>query len=159
MAASTAAQLIQAIVPTLDTSAYADNDVMFNSVEIPRVMFAPGRAAELISITGLDKADQGVDFDLLFSQTALTLGTINAAVDATDAVLLAAGILGHVSILGASGHYIDLINSQAICWRGDPLMLEAATGSQSIFVSGIIRSGTPTYAADSLSLNFGVRRH
>lgn len=158
MAASLAAQLVP-FVPVLDTSAYADNDVMFNSVEVSGVFLANGRCVELISISGLDKADQGVDFDLIFTQTAITLGTINAAVDATDAVILAAGYLGHVSILAASGHYVDFINSQGICRTVDPLLLEAATGSNKLYVSGIIRSGTPTYAADSLSLNLGVRRH
>lgn len=160
MAASTAAQLIQSIVPTLDTSAYAQNDVLFNSVEIGNVLYAPGRCAELISITMVDSADQLTsDIDLVFTQNSLTLGTLNAAVSAADSAIAAAGYLGHV-LLDASAHAIDLVNGGAYLWTGDPIMLEGATGSKSIYMAGILRSGTtPTYAADSLTFAFGVRRH
>lgn len=158
MAASTAAQLIQSVTPTLDTSAYADNDVLFNSVEIQNVLYAPGRAAELISISAHDLSDQAVDFDLIFTQNALTLGTINAAVSAADSAITAAGFLGHVS-LTASANAIDLINGHAYTWAGSPIMLEGATGSKSIHMSGVLRSGTPTFAAAGLVFAIGVRRH
>lgn len=158
MAASVAAQLLTGITPTLDTSIYADGDVLFNSVEIPNVGFANGRCAELISITGHDLSDQGVAMDLVFTQAALTLGTINAAVSAADAAITAAGFLGHARI--ATTDYLDLINGQGFSkLLSGPIMLECATGSKSVYVAGITRGGTPTYAAAGLVFNFGVRRH
>lgn len=159
MGASTTVQYLP-FTPVLDTNIYADNDVMFNSIEITNAFFAKGRSLELVSVQGHDTDDQGVDFDIVFSQAALTLGTINAAVSVTDADLQTAGVLGFMSILGASGHYCDLINGQLISARlSEPLILEAGANSRSLFVSGIIRSGTPTFTASGVKLALGVRLH
>lgn len=158
MAASVAAQLITGIAPVLDTSAYADNDVLFNSVEIPNAMFASGRCGELISISGHDLSDQAIAMDLIFSKSELTLGTVNSAVTAANAAITAAGFLGHVRI--ATTDYIDLVNGQGFTKLLSPaLMIEAAAGSKSIWMAGVTRGGTPTYAAAGLVFNFGIRRH
>jgi hypothetical protein len=157
MGASTEVQWIS-VTPTLDTNAYADNDVLFNSVEIPNAVFAKGRSATLISITGHDKDDQAIAMDLLFSQAALTLGTINAAVDISDANLAAGVPLGHRRI--ATGDYLDLVNGQTITHLVSPgLVLEAAATTRSLYVAGINRGGTPTHAANGLVLNFGLIWH
>jgi hypothetical protein len=157
MGASREVQWIE-VTPTLDTSAYADGDVLFNSVEIPQAVFANGRTVTLVSIAGLDADDQGVAMDLVFTQAALTLAALNAAAAPADGVIIAAKFMGHIRI--ATGDYIDFTNSQGFTKLLSPgLVLEAASGSRSLYVSGINRGGTPTHTATGLVLKFGFIWH
>ena len=158
MGASTEVQWIS-VTPTLyATDALDDGDVFFNSVEIPNAVFAKGRTATLVSITGHDKDDQGIAMDLVFTQAAVTLGTLDAAVSISDANLATGVFLGHVRI--ATTDYIDLINGQGFTKLLNPgLVLEAGSTTRSLYVAGITRGGTPTYTASGLLLNFGLVWH
>ena len=90
------------ITPTLDTSAYADNDVFFNSTELPSAVLGNGGASKLIGITILNEDDVAHDIDLIFMQKSTDLGTINEAVGSnskwTNALAKQAGVLGVVTI-------------------------------------------------------------
>lgn len=136
------------VTPVLDTSAYADNDVLFVSVAIPtfRPEAASGPARKLVSVVIVDQADQAQDIDLIFTEGSVTLGTINGAVNISDADALK--ICGTVSVLIAD--YCDTINSQVATKRGLDLIMHNPT-----HVAGVCRSGTPTYAASSLRIKLG----
>lgn len=137
------------VTPVLDTNAYADNDVMFVAIEVPQV-FDKGLARVLQSVVVLDGDDQAVDFDLVFSNATITLGTINAAVSISDAD--AAKIIGYVR-LSASTDANDLVNSHLYCKTGLGLAMKGATAS--LWVAGVIRSGTPTYSASGMKIKLG----
>ena len=136
------------VVPVLDTSAYADNDVLFVPIAIPayRADGANGPARKLVTVVILDEADQAQDIDLIFFDATATLGTINAAVSISDAD--ARKILGTVSVLIAD--YCDTINSQVATKRGIDLIMQNPA-----YLAGVCRSGTPTYAASSLRIKLG----
>lgn len=136
------------VTPVLDTSAYADNDVLFVPVAIPayRADGANGPARKLVSVVILDEADQAQDIDLIFFDGNVTLGTINGAVNISDAD--ARKILGSVSVVIAD--YCDTINSQVATKRDVNLIMQNPA-----YIGGVLRSGTPTYAASSLKIKLG----
>ena len=136
------------ITPVLDTSQYADNDVLFVPIAIPayRADGGNGPARKLVSVVILDEADQAQDIDLIFTDGNVTLGTINGAVNISDAD--ARKILGHVPVLIAD--YCDTINSQVATKRDINLIMQNPA-----YISGVLRSGTPTYAASSLKIKLG----
>lgn len=142
-------QVIQ-VVPVCDTNAYASGDVLFVPIEVPSFKRAHTHIAarKLVSVTLLDQADQGVAIDLLFTDGTVTLGTINAAINISDAD--AQKVLAKVSV--ATANYTDLINSQlATVGNVDTILAPAS----SLYVSGVVRSGTPTFAASSLLIRLG----
>lgn len=136
------------VTPVLDTSAYADNDVLFVPIVLPtyRADGSNGPARKLVSVVVIDQADQAQDIDLVFTDGSVTLGTINGAVNISDADALK--ICGIVSVLIAD--YSDTINSQVATKRGIDLIMQNPT-----HIAGILRSGTPTYAASSLRIKLG----
>jgi hypothetical protein len=136
------------VTPVLDTNAYADNDVLFVPIALPtyRPVNGNGPARKLVSVVVIDQADQAQDIDLVFTDGSVTLGTINGAVNISDADALK--ICGVVSMLIAD--YSDTINSQIATKRGIDLVMQNPT-----HIAGILRSGTPTYAASSLRIKLG----
>jgi len=141
------------ITPTLDTNAYADGDVLFNPTEIAGAVRVNADSCILQSIHVLDKADQGIDFELVFLNAANNLGTINAAIDISDAN--AEAIIGHYAF---SNDYVDLINSQIRCDSGIGLMLKAGAATTSLYVAGISK-GAGTYANGDIVIKLGLLRN
>jgi hypothetical protein len=139
------------VTPTLDTSAYANNDVLFNPVAIPLAVPRAQGWAKLDSLFVLDEDHQAQSIDFVFSRVANNLGTINAAVSITDA--LARDIVGLVSVITTD--YKDLVGSHIAEIGNIGKWMNAAAATQSLFVSGILRSGTPTYTAAGLKLKLG----
>jgi hypothetical protein len=136
--------------PVLDTNILADNDVFMAAYEIPGV-FNKNLSRKLMSVVVLDTDDQAQDFDLFFSNATITLGTLNAAISISDAD--AAKLVGHVSMAAAT-HATDLIGS-TIFTQGDLNIVMEATPSGSLWVSGVVRSGTPTYTAGGMKIKLG----
>ena len=139
------------VTPTLDTSAYAADDILFDFTDID---LGEGDSNVRGSITGftlIDKDDQGSQITLFFSDDdAATLGTFNTAVTITDAH--AAMILGYVDT-GAT--YEDLVDSQIIKPAAfTPIPFDVSNGR--IYVGGVIRSGTPTHTASGIVLRLHV---
>lgn len=135
--------------PTLDTNVLADDDVFMAAYEIPNV-FDKGLPRKLHSVVVLDTDDQNSDFDLVFSNATITLGTLNSAITINDTD--AAKVIGHVSMLAAT-HGLDLINSRLFTQGNLGLIMKGATSS--LWVSGVVRSGTPTYTAAGMKIKLG----
>lgn len=134
------------VTPVLDTSQYASADVLF--VPIIVSAYAIGKARKLQSIVVVDQADQAQAMDLVFTAGSVALGTINQAVSITDADALK--IIGTVNI--ATTDYCDTVNNQVATKRGVELIIQPDTD---LYLAGILRSGTPTYAASSLRIRLG----
>jgi len=146
---------LSALIPVTlvtDTGAYADNDVLVVAQEITNVFRVPTGRAIIQSLVLIDLSDQAQDIDILFFSENVTLGTINSAVTISDAD--AAKYLGAVQVVAAD--YVDLVNSQSATKSGVGLVIEAAANSTSLWVAAVLRSGTPTYAADALRLKLGL---
>jgi hypothetical protein len=140
--------------PTLDTAIYASGDVLFATAPIT-ITRANDLRALLTSLTVIDKSKQTPAFTLLFYQTNVTSAAANAANNLSDADQ--ANLLGYVNILSAD--YLTFANNSVLCYSGSKapnVLLEAATGTQLVYVVGILQAGTPTFAVGDLVLKLGV---
>lgn len=149
-----APDIVVTVTPTLDTSAYASGDLLFDSTEIASAVRANGGTAILQSLTLIDKADQGVAMTLLFANAATDFGTLNSVPDPDDTE--AATVIGHVAV--TTGHYVDLGGAKVACIRNIGLLLQAGAAATSLYVAAINGTGTPTYGANDLVLQLGFLR-
>ena len=158
------------VAPTLSTDAYADNDVFFAATEIPAAVRGDGGCSLLHAITIINEDDVAHDNDLVFMEVQKNLGTINSAVGSgslwTNALAKAAGVCGIVKV-DWSANTTDLVNNlvyttsygnqAAAAPSSLPMMLQATTGSTSVYVAGVSRGGTPTTAADDYEYAFHIQ--
>ena len=158
------------VAPTLDTSAYADNDVFFNATAIPNAVIGNGGCSKLIGLSILNEDDVAHDFDIIFMQKSTDLGTINDAVGSnskwTNALAKAAGVLGVIKI-DWSDNVVDMVNNllftakagdQTGNGEGFPMLLQAEDDSSSVYMAAVSRSGTPTVAADDYEIILHIER-
>lgn len=137
---------------SLDTSAYADNDVLAAPQEVTNFFRKPGGVAILQSLELIDEDDQAIDVDVVFLNANGSIGNENAAFAPADSV--ARTIIGKVSL--TSTDYMDCSNSQ-IAFKG--LLgwpMKAAADTTSVWVAAVVRSGTPTFTASGIRLKIGV---
>lgn len=151
MRTTDAGRFVASLTPVLDTSIYADGDVMFVATEITNAFGAAGDKRVLDSIVALDGDDQNIAFDLVFANATINLGTINGAVNISDSD--AAKIIGYVSL--ATGDAKDLINSRLFVKSAIGQVMQGLTTS--LWVAGISRGGTPTYTASGMKITLGFR--
>ncbi len=139
--------------PVLDTSIYADNDVLFISTILTGVSDVAGGTVELVSAVCFDGDDQGTEVEVFFTTNATTPGTINAALSAADTVF--------DDIVGRA-HFVtfnDLINSQNCILTGQNQVIQLPAGIKDLYAFGVVRSGTPTYTASGMKFKFGFKRY
>lgn len=132
---------------TVDTSAYADGDVLADTQVITNAMRIIGGHGVLQSLQLVDPDAQGQPLDLYFFSVTHSLGTENSAPSIAD--VDAVDMFGPVAI--ASSDYGDLGGCKVASVRGIGLMLEADAASRDLYVGAISR-GTGTYAGGALTL-------
>lgn len=164
MAVSRGLAKVITLVPTLDTSIYASGDTLFLATEILGAVAGGGCCSILESITAIDFASQSQAIDLyFFSRTpASSFGAANAVFAPVDADMTYC--LGKVAIAAADFSAAGANSSTATKLAlGLLLMPEtpksgsgAGSNNTSIFVIGVLRSGTPTYGASDLTLKIGL---
>jgi len=142
------------ITPTIETSTIDANDVLFNPTVVNNAVAVANGRSILQSICLIDQTDTSVDtgvmIDLVFTQDATVLGSLDAAITGADSVL--DGILGIVSIT----NYVDMINGQIATKNNIGLVLQGATDSKAIYVAGIIREAGTARAADAIDIRLGI---
>jgi hypothetical protein len=138
---------------TVDTSAYADGDVLFATQEVAGFSTAADITSILQSVVVADVDDQGIGIDLIFFNANTTLGTENSAPDIDDTEALT--VIGRVQVF--AGSFYDLGTSRVACVYGIGLPMKAGTGG-SIWMAGIAR-GAPTYAGGHVWIKLGVLRN
>lgn len=157
------------VTPTLSTDAYAQGDVLFNSVEVPNAVSSRGGVSKLTAMFVYTENTTDTDIDFIFTQDSVTFGTINATANVNKDTLKAANIIGHLhqdSSVGTTGH-IDNAEIKRVLDTGTgdggsgiatPILLQAAEGSKSVYISGIqVDGSTNTYAADDIQLILHVK--
>lgn len=149
-----ASDTVVTVTPTLDTSAYAAGDLLFDSAEVAAAVRVNGGTSILESITIVDKDDQGAAFTLLVANAATDFGTLNAAPNPDDTEC--ATVIGWVPV--ATSDYVDLGGARVACIRNIGLLLKAAAPTTSLYIAAVNGSGTPTYTASGLVLQLGFLR-
>lgn len=137
------------VVLTLDTSPYADGDVLADTQNIDGV-FASAPVVFLKTVTVLDESDQGVPFDLIFLDANNSLGTENSAPNISDAN--ARSILGRQPV--NTGDYYDIGGARIATIDAGGLVLKAAADVTTLYVGAISR-GAGTYAATGIRVKLG----
>ncbi len=138
---------------TLDTSAYADGDVLADTQEIENVASSASttrRYVKLVSIEVFDEDDNGTALDVVFLSANNSIGTENAAVSITDTN--ARDIQAIVNI--ATSDYKDLGGVQVATKSNIQHIL--MTTLRKLYVACITRGGTPTYTASGIRLRIGI---
>ena len=143
------------VTPVLTTDAYTANDVLFTTIAITNAV-PKGKSAKLLSIELIDKDDQGIIHDVLILRAAASIGTVNAALNASDAVI--GEVLTVVQFHGDD--FYDMINSKIAVQAGnDPgisVALRPTDKEQtSLWFAGVTR-GTPTHAVGGLVYKIGL---
>lgn len=141
---------------TTDTSAYASGDLIADTQEIANAVVGHGGVVTLESVTLCDEADQKAVLWLVFLNASTSLGTENSAPNISDANI-GDLIIGHVAV--AAADYVDVGGGSVACIRNIGLKLQAASTTDSLYVGIVNSTGTPTYAADSLTARLGFSRH
>ena len=144
------------VTPTLDTSIYANGDLLFDATVITSACLTTGGRVELVSLLVLDEDDQGTAIDLYITQLSASWGSINSPPAISDAN--ARGIQGYIPI--AAADFKDLGG----CRIAQPRVAQAigviceSTGSANLYIAGVVNSGTPTYTASGIKISLGFRR-
>jgi hypothetical protein len=134
---------------SLDTSAYADGDVLADTQSAGTVFLNSGGGRTLMSVVVLDEDDQGQGLDLIFLDANNALGTENSAPSISDAN--ARSIIGRVPI--SSAEFYDLGGCRIASRTGINLPMQGNGGS-TLYVAAISR-GTGTYTASGVRLKLG----
>lgn len=136
----------------IDTAAYASGDLLSDRVAIDLTGKGEPVSGEVVGFTLLDKDDEGGLLDIVFLDSNVSLGTINAApsISDTNAQQLIAPAVPVSS-------YTDMGGCQIAGPSFDPIPFETATGI--LYVAAISRD-TKTYtAASDLRLKVMIRLH
>tara|TARA_R100000664_G_C2759226_1_gene148765 strand:- start:2520 stop:3029 length:510 start_codon:yes stop_codon:yes gene_type:complete len=155
------------VTPTLtEDSAYADGDVLFTATEIPNAVLGAGGCSKLLSCYLVDKDQSAFGVDLLFTEENTALGTIHATANISDADFKAIGLCGamrHINTVAKSSDIDGLFVYKCMSLSEseesvEPILLQAKAGSTSVFVSGVINTGTPTFTnTDDIQLIFHIQ--
>ena len=142
------------ITPTTTTAECVVGDVIFQADELANIVSVNGGSCILQSILVLDDDDNGQAIDLVFMTTTALLDATSAGGTAIDAAegTIPDTILGVVSI----SNYFDGLVWQVGHKENIGLVLKAATGTKSIYVSAVNRGATDTWTADGLRLKIGI---
>ena len=145
------------VTPTLSTDAYAQGDVLFTATEIPRAVLEKGGCSKLVNAYIMDQDRDTYDLDLIFTEKNTAIGTLNATADISDANMEAIGVCGFCRFKSDVAFMGGIDQVRLIRWSetvadsertsAGPIFLQADSDSTSVYVSGIISSGTPTFAA------------
>lgn len=148
-----ATDVVLPLTLTLDTSAYADGDVLADTQELAGVGQVHGETVVLQSIIVQDFADQGQGMQVVFLDADKDLGTENAAPNISDAN--SASIIGHVDV--ATTDYADFTGMQVATVSNIGLALKCHANDTSLYV-GVLSDGTGTYGTADVRLLLGFLR-
>ena len=156
------------VTPTMDAgTAYANGDVLFNSTEIPNAVAHKGGCSRLVGAFLNNHKDSSFNFDLIFTENQVNLGTRNDAVGSgslwTEVLAKASGVIGFLET-EAGDNDVNLINSQLVKLHADtahtigffPMLLQATSDSTSVYFAGIDRTGSIDFGADDLEFIFHI---
>ena len=156
--------MIVRVTPTLSESAYTALDVLFNPTEVKNAVSSRGGVSALTAMFVVDyKNVSDTDARFIFTEGNTDFGTINATANISTDNIKANKVIGtalwsQTAATTATGidnaRVHQVLQSFGTSEYSSPMMLvQAAAGSRSIYVSGLLASSTtPTYDADSIEL-------
>lgn len=143
---------------TLDTNAYAQDDILAATQEIANAFRVAGGKAILQSLSIIDKDDNAAAIDILFLRSNTSVGTENNAENMSDAT--GEEILTEVEIIATD--YVSYANfSRATKNASDAgmgVVLEPTAGT-SLYIAAVYRDAAgDTYTASGIVVKIGLLR-
>ena len=151
-------KVIIEVTPTLRTDEYAQNDCLFNKVEIPKAVLENNGCSKLVNITVTSEKAAWKEIDVAIFENNQSLEAAGDALAVSAADGTAAKMCGWIN-LPAAGN-LDLGNftfSNAVPAVGEPqlpFLIQAAAGSTSCYFIAILRGTAETFGADDLTFRF-----
>ena len=149
------------VPPTINTAEYAVGDCLFVSTEIEGFFRGKNDAAEIKSITIIDRSSDEPDMNIYLTTNSTTIGAINATADAADAVLDDIQCIVPIVTADYVGGSDDTDNASIACIT-DPAndgigCIVKADNSRSIYICAILQQAAETFAVGDLTFKIGVK--
>ena len=162
------------VTPTSTGVTYANNDILFDTTEIPLAVGKKGECSKLVSAMIISKSNSVFDAEIFFCQVNQSVGTVNAERNVSDADFATAKVTGSLTLDGSADDYnygggrvfrFDNNLESAGSTDGDhiakarfPVLLQAAEGTTSTYCLAFL-SGTdvtPDFSVGDIELVLGV---
>ena len=149
------------VTPTVNTTEYDIGDVIFVSTEIEGFFRGDNDAAEIKSLTIIDRTSDEPAMYVYLTTNGTTLGAINATADAADSVVEDVQCIIPV----AAGDYLGGANFTDTCSVAnitDPAndgigCIVKADNSRSLYICAILSAGAKTFAVGDMTFKIGVK--
>ena len=146
------------VVPTLDTSAYANGDLLFDATAVALPWNGLDGSVWLADVQAFDADDQTLYvWDLYIASTSVDMGTLNSAPSTSDAD--AVNLIGRIRFDGTASppDGVDVgggkLYSKAAGNPPLPIAVRPAIANpNTLYVCGVCVTGTPTHTATGLKL-------
>jgi len=136
------------LTPVISGSAYAANDVFFETVELPKAIMSEGGRAVLHSVTIIDKSANANEIQFIIFEDEQELGTINGAVDFDDTEANSVTCKFKIETTD-----YDTFGSKEVAQVLVNRYVQAAAGSQSVFIAAKL-AASGTWAVGAVRLKF-----
>ena len=174
MAINQTARRVIRVTPTITGVTYANNDILFDTTEIPRAVGSNGECSALVSAMIVSKSLDVFDLEIFFCTVNQSVGTVNAARNVSDADFAAAKVTGSLTLDGSADDYnygngrifrFDQNQESAGATDGDhivkarfPVLLQAAEGTTSTYMFAFLAGTdtTPSFSVGDLEIVLGV---
>ena len=171
MAMNQNARRVIRVTPTVTGVQYANNDILFDTTEVPLAVGKKGECSKLVSAMIVSKSNSLFDLELFFCQVNQSVGTVNAARNVSDADWATAKVLGRLTLDSSADNYnygngrVHNFDRQSETyettdqWKSRfPILLQAAAGSTSVFTFAFVTGTdvTPELSVGDIELVLGV---
>ena len=162
------------LTPTITGVTYGNNDILFDTMEVPLAVGLKGECSKLVSAMIISKSNDVFDCEIFFCQVNQSMGTVNAARNVSDADFATAKVMGTLTLDGSADDYnygggrifrFDRNQEGFAETAGDdlaksrfPILLQAAAGSTSVYCFAFLAGTdvTPDFSVGDLEIVLGV---
>ena len=174
MALNQNARRVIRLTPTITGVTYGNNDILFDTMEVPLAVGKKGECSKLVSAMIISKSNSVLDAEIFFCQVNQSVGTVNAARNVSDADFATAKVMGTLTLDGSADDYnygggrifrFDRNQEGFAETAGDdttksrfPILLQAAAGTTSVYCFAFLAGTdvTPGFSVGDLELVLGV---
>ena len=159
------------VTPTVTGVQYSNNDILFDTTEVPLAVGKQGECSKLVSAMISSKSNSLFDIELFFCTVNQSMGTVNAARSVSDSDWATAKVLGRLTLDSSADNYnygngrVHNFDRQSETysttdqWKSRfPVLLQAAAGSTSIYTFAFVTGTdvTPEFSVGDIELILGV---
>jgi len=171
MAINQNARRVIRVTPTVTGVQYSNNDILFDTTEVPLAVGLKGECSKLVSAMISSKSNSLFDIELFFCTVNQSMGTVNAARSVSDSDWATAKVLGRLTLDSSADNYnygngrVHNFDRQSETYETTdqwkprfPILLQAAAGSTSVYTFAFVTGTdvTPELSVGDLELILGV---